>query len=102
MLAWRHYKSTLVRRFVNGLAYRDLLGLFLFVTDPDVDSTNNISEKKLRHLVMIRRISHGSRSQRGARVTAMLASIIQTLRLNRENVLQGMHRILFEALQNTE
>jgi len=102
MLAWRHYKSTRVRRFVNGLAYRDLLGLFLFVTDPDVDSTNNISERKLRHLVMIRRISHGSRSQRGARVTAMLASIIQTLRLNRENVLQGMHRILFEALQNTE
>ncbi len=100
-LTWRHYKHTTVRRFVNNLAHRDIDDLFRFTTDPDVDPTNNISERELRHLVMIRRISHGSRSRRGATVTAQLTSIIQTLRLRKINVLQGLQNIL-NPLQTTE
>jgi len=45
-------------------------------------------------LVVIRKISNGSRSVRGANTTAMLLSIIQTLRLRKENVLQGLQTIL--------
>ena len=100
-LTWRHYKHITVRRFVNNLAYRDLEDLFRFTTDPSIDPTNNISERELRHLVMIRRISHGSRSTRGATVTAQLTSIIQTLRLKKENVLEGLQNIL-NSLQTTE
>lgn len=100
-LTWRHYKHTTVRRFVNNLAHRDLEDLFRFTTDPEIDPTNNISERELRHLVMIRRISHGSRSNRGATVTAQLTSIIQTLRLRKINVLQGLQNIL-SPLQTTE
>jgi len=100
-LTWRHYKHNTVRRFVNNLAHRDLEDLFRFTTNPDIDPTNNISERELRHLVMIRRISHGSRSRRGATVTAQLTSVIQTLRLQKINVLQGLQNILGE-FQTTE
>ena len=90
----RHYKSPTIRRFVNNLAYRDLENLFRFTTDPEIDPTNNISERELRHLVMIRRISHGSRSRRGANATTQLLSIIQTLRFRKQNPLTDIHTLL--------
>ena len=80
--------------------YRDVDNLFRFVTDPDVDPTNNISERELRALVIIRKISFGSGSQRGANTTAMLLSIIQTLRFNKKNVLLGLQEILNNPVQS--
>jgi len=96
-LTLRHYKHSIIRKFVNNLYYRDGDDLFRFVTDPEIDPTNNISERELRALVIIRKISYGSRSNRGANATAMLLSIIQTLRLKKENVLQGLQAILKNA-----
>ena len=93
-LTARHYKHSIVRKFLHTLCYRDGDNLFRFVTDPDIDATNNISERELRALVIIRKISNGSRSQRGANATAMLLSIIQTLRFNKRNVLEGLQSIL--------
>ncbi|MEA2038017.1 MAG: IS66 family transposase [Nanoarchaeota archaeon] len=93
-LTLRHYRHLTVWRFVRNLYDRDVESLFRFVTDPDVDSTNNISERELRELVLIRNISHGSRSPRGANATAMLLSVVQTLRLNKQNVLEGLKDIL--------
>ena len=93
-LTLRHYRHSTIRKFVNNLYYRDGDDLFRFVTDPDIDSTNNISERELRALVIIRKISNGSRSRRGANATAMLLSIIQTLRFKGENILQGLQAIL--------
>ncbi len=93
-LTLRHYNHHTVRKFVNNLYYRDIKHLFLFVTDKDVDSTNNISERELRHLVIIRKISNGSRSTCGANAMAMLLSIIQTLRFNKCNILNGLSGIL--------
>ena len=94
MLTLRHYKHITIRRFVNNLYYRDVENLFRFVTDPSIDATNNISERELRHLVIIRKISFGSKSQRGAYATAILLSVIQTLRLQKRNVLKGLHDIV--------
>lgn len=96
-LTLRHYKHITIRRFVNNLWKRDINSLFRFVTDSDVDPTNNISERELRHLVIIRKISNGSRSVRGAHATAMLLSVIQTLRMNRKNPLLEMQEILKNA-----
>lgn len=93
-LTQRHYKHSTMRRFVNALFYRDIENLFRFVTDPEIASTNNISERELRHLVLMRKISNGSRSQRGAAATAILTSIVQTLRFRKENVLLGLQQIL--------
>jgi len=94
LLTTRHYKHSQVRKFVNSLYYRDAENLFRFVTNPEIDATNNLSERELRALVIMRKISNGSKSTRGANTTAMLLSIIQTLRLSKENVLQGLQRIL--------
>ena len=96
-LTLRHNKHITIRRFVNNLWKRDIDSLFRFVTDPDVDPTNNISERELRHLVIIRKISNGSRSTRGAHATAMLLSVIQTLRMNKKNPLLEMQEILKNA-----
>src|SRR3989338_7920630 len=96
-LTLRHNKHITIRRFVNNLWKRDIDSLFRFVTEPDVDPTNNISERELRHLVIIRKISNGSRSARGAHATAMLLSIIQTLRMNKKNPLLEMQGILKNA-----
>jgi transposase len=94
LLTLRHYKHTIIRKFVDNLYYRDGEDLFRFVTDSEIDSTNNISERELRALVIIRKISNGSRSRRGANATAMLLSVIQTLRFKGENVLSGLQAIL--------
>jgi len=93
-LTQRHYKHLTVWKFVKTLYYRDVDNLFRFVTDPDIDPTNNISERELRALVIIRKISYGSRSIKGADITACLLSVIQTLRLNKKNVLKGLQDIL--------
>lgn len=93
-LTARHYKHSIIRKFIQTLYYRDGDNLFRFVTDPEIDSTNNISERELRALVIIRKISNGSRSTRGASATAMLLSVIQTLRFGKQNVLEGLQDIL--------
>ena len=93
-LTQRHYTHSTIRRFVQNLYHRDGENLFRFVTDTEISSTNNISERELRKLVIIRKISNGSRSQRGANATTMLLSIIQTLRFKKENVLKGLFNIL--------
>ncbi len=93
-LTLRRYTHSTVRRFVNNLYYRDINSLFVFATDPDVEGTNNISERELRELVIQRDITHGSGSQRGAHAMAMLISIIQTLKLSKKNVLQGLQQII--------
>jgi len=93
-LTQRHYKHLTVWKFIKNLYNRDAENLFRFVTNPEIDPTNNISERELRALVIIRKISNGSRSRRGANTTAMLLSIIQTLRFNKHNVLKGLQNIL--------
>lgn len=93
-LTQRHYTHSTVRKFVNNLFYRDINCLFVFVTNSDVDGTNNISERELRELVIQRLITHGSGSPRGARAMAILISVIQTLKLNKKNVLQSLKQII--------
>lgn len=94
-LTQRKYQSSTVRKFVKTLYERDIESLFIFVTDPDVDPTNNISERELRKIVIIRKISNGSRSRKGAKITAELLSVIQTARMQKEgNILYALKEII--------
>lgn len=93
LLTKRHYKNHAMWRFVNNLYYRDANNLFIFVTNPDVDPTNNISERELRKIVIIRKISNGSRSKTGAKNTVTLLSIIQTLKNNKQNLFQQLQKL---------
>lgn len=76
---------------------RDIDDLFRFVTDPEVNPTNNISERELRSIVLIRKISFGSRSSRGANATAFLMSILQTMRLKGNNPLKELVNLFDSA-----
>ncbi len=56
--------------------------LFQFVTNPDVDGTNNRAERAIRPNVVYRKISGGTKSEVGTKRYAVLGSVFQTLKLN--------------------
>jgi transposase len=52
--------------------------LFLFVLDPAVPADNNLAERSLRPLVIMRKISGGTRSAAGSKTRLTLASLFAT------------------------
>lgn len=50
------------------------------VDEPHLSLTNNAVEQALRHWVIARYLSHGTRSEEGSRAFALLASVIETCR----------------------
>lgn len=59
--------------------------LFVFVADPAVPSENNAAERSLRHLVISRKISGGTRSSQGTNSKMTLASLFGTWRARNLN-----------------
>lgn len=55
---------------------------FTFLDHPGIPLDNNKAERALRHLVIKRKISFGSRTSRGAETTSILASVILSLKWN--------------------
>ena len=60
----------------------------------NVSLTNNHAEQQIRPLAVQRKISGGSRSNKGAQTQAVNFSIIQTLKLRGENLSRGLQRLL--------
>lgn len=52
--------------------------LFQFVLDPEVPADNNLAERSLRPLVIMRKISGGTRSPAGSKTRLCLASLFET------------------------
>ena len=52
--------------------------LFTFLRRPGVPPTNNLAEQSLRHLVIFRKISFGTRSDSGLKTHSILPSLVQT------------------------
>jgi len=50
------------------------------LAEPHLPLSNNAAEQALRHWVIARYISHGTRSEAGSRAFALLASVIETCR----------------------
>ena len=51
-----------------------------FVTNPNLPPTNNDAETALRHAVIARRISFGTRTDEGSRAYAAILSVVETCR----------------------
>jgi transposase len=64
---------------------KHLADLFVFVEDPAVPPTNNAAERSLRHLVVSRKISGGTRSAAGSTAKMRLASLFGTWRAQGRN-----------------
>lgn len=94
MATSRTYKSTEVYKFLKSIFREHRKDLFRFVENPKIDSTNNIAERGLRHAVVMRKISRGNRSQKGADITKRLLSVTQTIKLNHSSPLTVMNNIL--------
>lgn len=52
--------------------------IFQVLRHPELPLTNNAAERALRHWVIVRQLSHGTRTDTGSRVVALLASVIDT------------------------
>ena len=72
----KHDKTrALAREFLN-----DWETIFRILAHPHLPLTNNEAERALRHWVILRKISFGTRTPQGTRVFALLASVIETCR----------------------
>jgi transposase len=58
----------------------DWAAITAFVTNPELPATNNEAERTLRHAVIARRISHGTRTQEGSAAYAATLSVFETCR----------------------
>ncbi|MBU1256317.1 transposase, partial [Patescibacteria group bacterium] len=52
--------------------------LFVFVLNKDIPATNNSAERALRHSVIARKISGGTRSAKGSKTKEVLSSLFGT------------------------
>ena len=72
----KHEKTrALAREFLY-----DWEAIWTVLSNPYLPMTNNEAEQLLRHWVICRRISYGTRTAQGSRVVALLASVIETCR----------------------
>ena len=94
LIGSRTYRSTEVYKFVKAICRKHREDLFRFVDNPEVESTNNRAERGLRHAVVMRKISGGSRSDKGAETTANLLSVLQTAKLQSNNHFNFMMDLL--------
>jgi transposase len=58
--------------------------IFTVLDHPQLPLTNNEAERALRHWVILRRISYGTRTDQGSRIFAILASVIETCRIRQQ------------------
>ena len=88
--AFTHPQAKLCRRIERHIKSLPRTGygeLFVFVAEPAVPSDNNAAERSLRHLVISRKISGGTRSERGTDSKMTLASLFGTWRVQGLNPL---------------
>jgi transposase len=68
--------------------------LFQFVLVEGLSPNNNLAERSIRPLVVIRKISGGSRSDSGSKTTMALASLLETWRVRGLNPFQEGFQLL--------
>ncbi len=84
----RNYREPANRRLAKHLLHERPY-LFTFLYCPGlVDATNNLAERVMRTLVMIRKNWGGNRTEHGARAQAILTSVLCTARQQDKDVFQ--------------
>lgn len=92
-----------LRRSSFGKAVRYMLkhwdGLTRFLQDPRIELDNNAAERVLRGPVVGRKNFYGNRSKRGAKVAAILYSLIETAKLNGTDPSAFLRKAVRAAIQ---
>lgn len=94
LITKRRYEHSEVRKFVKSVCIFHRENLFRFSSNPEIEATNNRAERGIRKAVIIRKISNGSRSEKGAEILGILLSVLETLKLQGKNPLNEMKRII--------
>jgi hypothetical protein len=71
--------------------------IFRQVDEPHLPLTNNDAERALRHWVIFRRLSQGTRSESGSRAFALLASVIDTCRRRKASIRDYLANVIASA-----
>jgi hypothetical protein len=74
--------------------HKDYDKLFTFLRVKGVEPTNNLSERSLRFLVIMRKICFGTRSEAGSKSHSVLPSLLQTARRQGKDTLQFLKTLL--------
>jgi len=94
LMASRTYTHSEVFKFVKSICRNHKDDLFRFVEHPEIEPTNNLAERGIRPVVVIRKISGGSRSDKGAETTCRLLSVLQTAKLQSRDYISFMNNLL--------
>ncbi len=73
---------------------KHLLEWFVFVEHPEVPSTNNLAERSLRPAVIARKISGGTRTDKGSKTKTTLLSLAGTWTVRGEALLPALEGLL--------
>lgn len=68
--------------------------LFVFIRFPNIASDNNLAERIIRHTVVARKISGGTRSAKGSETKSILTSLFDTWNLQGKNPLEQCRFLL--------
>ena len=82
VIAESHIRDPVPLAKIKEALRRNKKKYFTFLNHPGIPIDNNKAERALRHLVIKRRISFGSKTQKGAETTSILASVILSLKWN--------------------
>jgi len=80
----------------------DWEAVFAVLKHPHLPLTNNEAEQALRHWVIARRISHGTRSAIGSKSLALLASVIDTCRRRRASPWSYLAQVITAGRQGND
>jgi transposase-like protein len=72
----------------------DWEAIFRVLDYPFLPLTNNEAEQVLRHWVILRRITQGTRTEQGSRALALLASVIETCRRRAASPLRYLKEVI--------
>lgn len=75
----RDHQHDKTRKLARELL-NDWDAMWTVLAHPDLPITNNVAERSLRHWVIARKISYGTRTEQGSRAYTLLASVIDTCR----------------------
>lgn len=88
--------QSIARRFkLYGESY------FIFITNPEIDPTNNIAEQAIRFVVIDRHITQGTRSENGRKNCERLWTVIATCSLQGRSAYEFIKQAVEAFFKNT-
>lgn len=88
-----------LRTFLTG---PERHSLFTFLRHKGVQPTNNHAEQSLRHIVIFRKLSFGTRSQIGIKTHSILPSLVQTARRQGISPINFFQTLFTSDIQNAK